>query len=163
MAASGKLAGILTEAMPDSDRVVLVVGVGLNLVRDPGRDRGLEKPAASLDELIGRRLGQEETLARLLPFLAARINAWEREGFAAIKPDLEARLWGVGEMVSARTGGGAAQGRIIGLGDGGELLLESEAGIVVAVSSAAALDWPAASGGTRAAPPPAREAPPPES
>ena len=142
MAGGGKLAGILAETMPASDHVALAVGVGLNLARDAGRDRGLEKPASSLEELAGFRLGQDEALVRLLPFLAARIGRWELEGFAAVRSDLAARLWGVGEMVSARTGGGAIRGVIIGLGDGGELLLESETGSATAVSSAAAVDWP---------------------
>jgi BirA family biotin operon repressor/biotin-[acetyl-CoA-carboxylase] ligase len=142
MAGDGKLAGILAEAMPASDRVALALGVGLNLIRDAGRDHDLEKPSASLEALAGFRLGREEALVRLLPFIAARIGRWGPGGFAAIRSDLAARMWGVGKTVSVRTGDGVVRGRISGLGDGGELLLELEAGGVRAVSSAAARDWP---------------------
>ena len=141
MTVRGKIAGILTESVPaESPPLRLVIGVGVNVVRDNRRDSLADAAIASLEDFTAGRPGQEELLGRLLPALAARIAAWEREGFPAIAKDMEAVLWGKGKQVRIRAETGSMTGRIAGLGPGGELLLAANDG-TVAVTSLSGIDW----------------------
>ncbi len=141
LAGGAKICGILTEARTGRDGTLgLVVGVGVNLGADTCRDAKAGRAIASIEALTGIRLHPEEALRRLLPRLAARITAWNRDGFAAVRKDFVARLWGIGQTATARTGGGRITGTILGLGENGELLLRGPDGGEMAVASAAALD-----------------------
>ncbi|MDR1533662.1 MAG: biotin--[acetyl-CoA-carboxylase] ligase [Planctomycetota bacterium] len=139
MTEKGKLAGILTEAFRTESRIGLIVGIGLNAAESAKRDRRIRE-AAAIGDFVDDCPGQEEILAKLLPFLAGRLSIWTRKGFSALKPDLESRLGNVGLPVRVRNAGGVMTGRISGLGDRGELLLDSESGTTVA-TSLAAIDW----------------------
>ncbi|MDR2392014.1 MAG: biotin--[acetyl-CoA-carboxylase] ligase [Planctomycetota bacterium] len=140
MTARGKMAGILTESIPAETSLLLVIGVGLNVSRDNRRDLLAGVATASIEDFSAERPGQEELLKRLLPFLAARITAWERKGYPAMAGDFGALLWGKGTEARIRTGSGSLSGRITGLGPGGELLLATNGGMV-AITSASGIDW----------------------
>ncbi|MDR1519916.1 MAG: biotin--[acetyl-CoA-carboxylase] ligase [Planctomycetota bacterium] len=139
MTERGKIGGILTESRSAGSGIRLVVGIGLNAGSRAGRGEEAGT-AASIADFAGSVPGQEDLLAGLLPFLAARIAAWNRGGFAAIRADLEARLWDPGTPVRVRSSAGILAGRIAGLGEEGELLLATRAGTISAASSSA-LDW----------------------
>jgi BirA family biotin operon repressor/biotin-[acetyl-CoA-carboxylase] ligase len=139
MTEKGKLAGILAEAFRMESRVKMIVGIGLNVAECAKRDRQIRE-AAAIGDFVDDCPGQEEILARLLPFLAGRLSIWTRKGFSALKSDLKSRLWNIGLPARIRTAGGVMIGRISGLGDRGELLLDSESGMT-AVASLAAIDW----------------------
>ncbi len=140
MAGGAKICGILTEAGPGRDgRIRLIVGIGVNVGADPGRDARAGIPTASIEGLAGIRIPPETVLERLLPFLASRITAWSRKGFAAVRADFTARMRGLGETVAVRSGGERLTGVVLGLGENGGLRLAGPDGREIVVTSAAAL------------------------
>lgn len=136
-----KICGILTEAPSARDGVAaLIVGIGVNLRDDPERDRRLGLATASMESASGERLLPSPLLPELLRHLERRIDAWNVGGFAAIMDDFLTRMWGMGVRLRVRTPSGPVYGRIAGMGENGELRLESETGDAIVVNSAAALD-----------------------
>lgn len=136
-----KICGILTEAPPARDGVAaLVVGAGVNLRDDPERDRRLGLSTASMESASGLRHLPFPLLPELLRHLERRIDAWNAGGFAAIMDDFLARMWGMGVRLRVRTPSGPVYGRVVGLGDNGELRLKSDNEEHIVVNSAAALD-----------------------
>lgn len=130
MVGDTKICGILAEGGQTPDGAFgLVIGIGVNLRRVPGRDHSLGRKTASVEDFAG----PVEDAATLLPILLAsletRISAWESGGFAALRPELERRLWGKGREISAKTAHGPTHGRVAGLGPQGELLLTPPASI----------------------------------
>ncbi len=139
------------------DALAVVAGIGVNLRHQPGRDEALGRETASVERCLGRVLAPEEALSALLPCLERRITAWQGGGFAAIRGDMEAALWGRGRAVRVRTRGAVAgagvvagavsgavsaavSGVIAGLGENGDLLVRAEGGEILAVGSVAALE-----------------------
>lgn len=140
LADDAKICGILAEGGPSADGGMgLVVGIGVNLHRVPGRDAAIGRATAAIDDYHPDPGDPRELLPSLLHCLVPRIDAWTRGGFAAIRDDLAACLWGVGKTVAAKTPTGTVQGTVAGLGDDGGLLLESD-GRAVTVASVTALD-----------------------
>ncbi len=136
-----KICGILIEGGAVADGgLALVAGIGVNVRRHSGRDAVIGRATATLEDCLGRVDAPEALLPPLLRFLALRITAWQRGGFAALRRDMDAALWGRGKPVRARTPGGTVDGVVAGLGENGELLVETEGGGVVSVQSLAALD-----------------------
>ena len=131
-----KLGGILLEGEDDGRGgcAWLVIGLGLNLASAPAPS---ETPyaAASLRSAADADIAPEAFLDRWLPGLAARLDAWAADGFAALRQDWLARAAGVGREVSLRLGreGGASvvRGRFADLGDDGAILLETAPGRLV--------------------------------
>lgn len=138
-----KICGILTEAVHRTeDRFGVVVGMGLNLRKMPGRDAALGRPTAALEDFANPESvgAAEELLPLLLENLEARISSWERGGFGAIRRDLEARFWGTGKAISVKTAKGKAEGIVAGLGAWGDLLMRSPDGMVTSVASVTAIE-----------------------
>lgn len=140
--AAGKICGILSESLASAEPPLrIVVGIGVNLARDGGRDGGLAVPVASVAGLTGVEHDPVLILPHLLACLENRIAIWEGGGFAALRRDYENALWGVGREVTVRRKDGRTAGIIGGVGGSGELLLRSGDGEEIAVSSVAALDF----------------------
>ena len=145
MADDAKICGILSESCAvRSGGTGVVIGIGVNLRRVPGRDAMLGRRTAAVEEYAAEPGDPVDLLPGLLGCLATRIAMWQAGGFAAIAPELRACQWGVGREVAAKTPAGVVRGRVAGLGEQGELLLAGAEGTVVRVSSVTALDgWDA--------------------
>lgn len=142
LADDGKICGILAEGGMTRDGAFgLVVGIGVNIRPAPGRDAALGRKTASLEDFTAGPAGEPaELLPPLLDNLQTRIAAWQAGGFAAIRTDLEKRLWGVGRGISAKTVHGRAEGIVEGLGENGELMLRGADNGLTAVASVSAIE-----------------------
>jgi BirA family transcriptional regulator, biotin operon repressor / biotin---[acetyl-CoA-carboxylase] ligase len=125
-----KLAGILTEAACDSERVEYVIlGIGLNLNYNvhemPAELRGR---ATSLAHLTGRALNRESVLRRLIQDLDRCYGELETSGFEALRPRWEARFIWRGRRVRVELGDQVLIGRAQGIEPGGALILEEDDG-----------------------------------
>lgn len=137
----GKICGILCEsASPPDGSLELVVGMGLNLADDPARNAAAGNRAASLEKALGARPAPDATLSAFLPRIARRINEWQESGFAGLHAEYAAMLWGRGERVRVRTGRETLWGVIDGVGRDGRLLLADDAGKILEISSAVAIE-----------------------
>ncbi|MEW6751418.1 MAG: biotin--[acetyl-CoA-carboxylase] ligase [Candidatus Latescibacterota bacterium] len=110
-----KVCGILAEGHGGA----LVVGVGLNVNMDAAEAASIDRPATSVQIETGREWPLEPLLARLLQAIAARLEAWERGGFAALREDWLGACAGLGEPVEAE----GLRGRLEGFGEHGEALV----------------------------------------
>lgn len=119
---SGKVAGVLLEMAAESDRVEWVVaGVGIN-VRPPGTR---ESGAGYLtDELPAKRAA--EAAAAVLDGIARAYRAWSTGGFGPLRADYERRhsLTGAEVTVSELDGSVRAFGPVVGVDEGGRLLVQ---------------------------------------
>lgn len=141
LAGDAKICGILTEGgKTPAGGFGLVVGIGVNLHGVAGRDRMFGRATAAIDDFVPGPFDPERLLPELLDCLSRRVDAWRRSGFAAVRADLTAMQWGVGREVSAKTVRGRANGKVAGLGENGELLLDNEAGERFVVSSVSAIE-----------------------
>ncbi|MCL2001341.1 MAG: biotin--[acetyl-CoA-carboxylase] ligase, partial [Planctomycetes bacterium] len=141
MIGDAKICGILAETKPEpGGRLRLIVGMGVNVGIDPDRDAKAGTRTASIEEWVGIRFSPVEILDRLLPFLAIRINSWNRAGFAAIRNDFTTCMRGVGETVRVRLRGEDMTGVILGLAENGGLRLLEPGGREIIAAGVSALD-----------------------
>jgi BirA family biotin operon repressor/biotin-[acetyl-CoA-carboxylase] ligase len=126
-----KAGGMLTEARVDADQIRdLVFGLGLN-VNSPqsGWPSDLSRRAVSLAELAGREIDMNRLTAALIGrVLLAYERFTDGEHF-----DTFAELWNKydvlrGREVTLSEGGRKRRGRVLGVDDGGSLLLRDERG-----------------------------------
>jgi BirA family transcriptional regulator, biotin operon repressor / biotin---[acetyl-CoA-carboxylase] ligase len=120
MVDAAKLGGILVETRSDGDSGTRAVfGIGINCRRDPRLAARLGRPLAALDELIApsRNLVIREVARSLL----AALERFERDGFAALRPQWERMHAHAGQRLRVRLAGGRSlSGIAAGLaGDGG--------------------------------------------
>lgn len=139
-AGDAKICGILLEGGTFGGELAVVAGIGVNLRSRPELDAALGRATSSVERCLGHAPAPECALPPLLRCLEGRIAAWGRGGFAAIREDMEAALWGRGRPVRARMRGGAVDGVVAGLGENGELLVRRDGGDVLAVGSVTALE-----------------------
>lgn len=128
MLSGKKLAGILTELV--SERRTAVVGIGVNLRRDPAMPAELRKTAVSLEEA-----GFVPPAPRaLIRETVARLDRAVYEQGALLRPDAErtralnARSCLTGRRVTRRADGGEVAGTATGIAPDGALLLRGEDG-----------------------------------
>jgi BirA family transcriptional regulator, biotin operon repressor / biotin---[acetyl-CoA-carboxylase] ligase len=128
-----KLAGILLEAEAvASDRLAIVVGIGINVVAAP---EGMPTPATSLAAL-GVHIGAEELFATLSDQWAEFRALWDNgRGFDEIR-----RLWleravGLGQRVSIQSGGSTLEGTFDTIDETGCMLVRTPGGGRVSISA----------------------------
>ena len=127
-----KVSGILIESGPQSNGGLwLAIGVGINLSQAP---QDLPYPATALAAHLRADAATptpEAALARLAGLMAARVDQWRDEGFAAVRRDWLGRAAGMGQPCTARMGDGSAvTGVAEGLDIDGALLLRMDDGQV---------------------------------
>lgn len=122
-AGSLKLAGVLTEAVWQGDRLTgAVLGMGIN-VRVDFRGSPLEGQATSLETLCGRRLERAELLARLM----SRLDYWQAQfGSEGLFLAWRARL----KLPRTAIQINGLRGIPVDVGQDGALLLRDAAGAV---------------------------------
>lgn len=132
LADGAKLAGILLESERLDDRVVVVVGIGVNVVAAP---EGLPYPATSLAAL-GVDLTAEEVFSRLSDAWVGYEGLWdEGRGLDAIR-----RLWlghaaGLGAPVALKIGEKVLRGTFESIDEDGRLVVRRIDGAAEAVSA----------------------------
>ncbi len=125
-----KLAGVLVEgSLRGAELAWVVLGVGIN-VRGLSAPEGLEGVATTLRALRrGEDLSRCDVLAAVCSRLEARLDAYERDGFASLHADLTTRCETIGARVTTELATGVAEA----LADDGALLVRTDDGRVVAV------------------------------
>ncbi|MFT4175055.1 MAG: biotin--[acetyl-CoA-carboxylase] ligase [Luteolibacter sp.] len=118
-----KLGGILVEAGKD----FAVVGIGLNLNTSefPAEVAGI---ATSLKLETGQEISRPEVLAKIIRHFAHRHTQIGAE-FPELLTKVRERCVLTGQQVTLSTADGPRQGKIEGIGPGGELLLRDENGL----------------------------------
>jgi len=118
-----KLAGILIETVAAGDVRFAVIGIGINVLPRPGD--GLRTPPAALAEVLPLMDAPAALHAVVFPLVQA-IQRFEREGFAPLRSDFNARDALSGLAVSCTDG---VQGTARGVDDAGALLVHTSAGL----------------------------------
>ena len=122
-----KLAGILCEVEPraNEDGVAVALGVGVNLMAVPA---GVLN-ATDLASWMGGTPDAADVLVPLLTALGERLARLRAGGVPALREEWEACAHGLGEVVTARSGGAVVRGTAVGLDDDGALLVREGATI----------------------------------
>jgi BirA family biotin operon repressor/biotin-[acetyl-CoA-carboxylase] ligase len=125
-----KVGGILVETTVAGDRIAsFVFGNGLNLDWPAAEmPADLVATAASLGEVLGRPVDRVELLGRLLAALQVELAAVER-GRSPVER-YRAACATLGRDVRVETAGRVVEGRAVGIGEHGALLVESAEGTV---------------------------------
>lgn len=123
-----KAGGILVESMlatRDGDRMIAVIGFGLNIVHIPELDR----PVTSLN-LHGKQASAEFIRAALAECCDTWLDRWdEGRGFTLVREQWLARGGAAGEPITINTGHGRVTGTYQGLGATGSLLVQTANGL----------------------------------
>jgi len=125
-----KLAGILTEAACDGERVEYVIlGIGVNLnYRVDAMPEALRQGATSIADLTAESVSRESVLVRLIQDLDRCYGELEESGFIALQPRWEAHFGWRGKKVRVELGDETLLGRALGIDREGALVLEDEHG-----------------------------------
>jgi BirA family transcriptional regulator, biotin operon repressor / biotin---[acetyl-CoA-carboxylase] ligase len=125
-----KLAGILTEAACDAQRVEYVIlGIGLNVnYRAATMPDELRPRATSMADLTGEDISRESVLVRLIQDLDRCYGELEETGFDALQPRWEAHFGLRGQLVRVELGDQVITGRALGIDREGALLVQEEHG-----------------------------------
>lgn len=123
-----KLAGILTEAACDTERVQYVIlGIGLNVnYRAEAMPETLRRRATSMADAAGEKLSRETVLVRLIHDLDRCYGELEESGFAALRPRWEEHFGLRGRRVRVELGAQTIIGRAQGIDSQGALILETD-------------------------------------
>jgi len=123
-----KLAGILTEAACDTERVQYVIlGIGLNVnYRAEAMPETLRRRATSMADMAGEKLSRETVLVRLIHDLDRCYGELEESGFAALRPRWEEHFGLRGRRVRVELGSQTIIGRAQGIDSKGALILETD-------------------------------------
>lgn len=124
-----KLGGILCEGRWAGATPQFVVGFGLNVRAQPWPSE-LAAIATSIEQAAGERRDRVALLAAVLHALEPCLEAFARDGFAAVRDRYEAACVSLGTVVAVSVDGGRARRhvRAIGLDHDGALLVQGEAG-----------------------------------
>lgn len=121
-----KLAGILAEVVGEWTTIqTMVIGIGVN-ANIERKDLSPELPAASLHDLLGRKLDLNRLAASILKYLEQGLKEFEQDGFAPLRELWLERALGIGRECAIEKGGQVYRGIIRGIAPDGELLVEAE-------------------------------------
>lgn len=123
-----KLAGILTEAACDAQRIAYVIlGIGVNLnYHADAMPETLRRRATSIAQVTMQAVSREAVLARLIQDLDRCYGELEDGGFIALRARWEAHFGLLGKRVQVEFGGGTLNGRALGIDPEGALLVEED-------------------------------------
>jgi len=154
----GKVAGVLLEMAAEADAVEwVVVGVGLNVRRDPASpsvestapestapESAAPDTAAFLSDAWGE-IRIASAVAAVLDGISEVYAEWLAAGFAGLRGEYESRLSLLGESVTVRDRDGMVRGSgvVVGVDAGGRLRLASAAGESVIAAGEVTLREPA--------------------
>jgi BirA family biotin operon repressor/biotin-[acetyl-CoA-carboxylase] ligase len=129
--AQGKLGGVLIEAQGDMlGPSAVVIGIGLNCLLPEPLAQRIDQPACALDELCAELPERNRLLALLLGELATVLGQFGEGGFAPLRDEWERRHIHRDQPVELHLADGSVVAGIArGVGDGGELRLETAQGM----------------------------------
>lgn len=132
-----KVCGILTEIAAEWDKVHhLILGIGINVNQtEADLPADLRGSAGSLRLASGGRVSRHHLCVALLDEFARRYPAFQRDGFAAVRADWLRRSVTIGQHVTARSAAGTVSGIADGVDADGALLIRTENGATVRVTS----------------------------
>lgn len=121
----GKLGGILVEAVPGGEGSAVVCGVGINTRLTPDARAAIDQPVTDVATLAALPPSRTTLLAALLVELAATMERFALEGFAAFRDAWLARHAYQGEAVRVLLADARrVDGRAVGIDEDGALLVE---------------------------------------
>ncbi|HEX5363363.1 MAG TPA: biotin--[acetyl-CoA-carboxylase] ligase [Gallionella sp.] len=131
LCAQGKLGGVLLEAQGDMlGPSAVVVGIGLNCHLPESLVRQIDQPACALDELCAALPPRNRLLALLLLELSAVLSQFGRDGFGPFRGEWERyHLYQDRPVQLCMADGSVVSGIARGVGEVGELLLETAQGL----------------------------------
>ena len=140
IAGDGKLGGILTETRTLPGGLIMVVtGLGLNLQLDPQAAHGVAaeggRQVVDLLGFAGAVPCRNKLAARLIDGLCATLVAFEVNGFSACLGRWSQIDWLLGRSITVETPSTRIRGTGAGISDDGALLVITEAGEVVRITS----------------------------
>lgn len=115
-----KLGGVLIEALPGSGG--LVIGIGLNLLRDAAWSAEITQPFAALAD-AGQPPDRELALGTILARLAFQLDRFAAEGFQSQRESWQARNALAGREVEIIGEGSTLGGTCLGVAEDGALQL----------------------------------------
>lgn len=120
-----KVAGILCQSATDAAGLVFYIGIGINVnFSHDALPRDLRHPATTIAQENGSPIEPESLVGPLTDRLAQLLPLLEREGFAPLLPELQARLAWLHQQVTAEVDGeGSISGELCGVSPEGHLLL----------------------------------------
>lgn len=127
--AGAKLGGILVETRIEADGVIAVIGAGLNYRSIPGLSSRLRRPTVSLEDLAQALPARELLVGRIATELMAVLDAFDAQGFAALRSEWESMHAHSGQRLRMRL----ADGRVVagmdaGVADDGAMRLRTRVG-----------------------------------
>jgi len=127
----GKLGGVLIEAQGDMyGPSAVVIGIGLNCSLPTVLERAITQPAVSLKQLCVKPPTRDQLLAAVLQELAAVLDEFARDGFAALRGEWERYHAQQDLPIQLQMPDGSiVEGIARGVGDNGELRLETAQGM----------------------------------
>ena len=127
----GKLGGVLIEAQGDMyGPSAVVIGIGINCSLPTVLERAITQPAVSLRQLCVKPPTRDQLLAAVLQALAAVLDEFARDGFAALRGEWERYHAQQDLPIQLQMPDGSiVEGIARGVGDNGELRLETAQGM----------------------------------
>lgn len=127
----GKLGGVLIEAQGDMlGPSAVVIGIGLNCTLPDNLARQISQPASALDEVCAAPPARNRLLAALLQELARVLRQFAQGGFAPFREEWEQFHAYQNKPVGLHMPDGSTiSGIARGVGDNGELCLETAQGV----------------------------------
>jgi len=131
MFAGRKLGGILVESVGESrGPSTVVVGIGINVRRSQAVQVPLGRPVTELAEIRADLPSRSVLLGESLAQLAAVLETFERQGFAAFRADwMRLHAQQDARIRVALPAGAAKEGVALGVDENGALLLRTDAGV----------------------------------
>jgi BirA family biotin operon repressor/biotin-[acetyl-CoA-carboxylase] ligase len=132
-----KIVGILLEMVAGFDRIdYIVAGIGINVNnRLDSLSPEVREHSATLIELTGENSSHSLLLARLLAELSEGYQTFMHAGFGAFYDEYLQRLANMGEPALVRRESGEIAGTCVGITAQGELLLKTESGGIMPITS----------------------------
>ncbi len=130
-----KIAGILAESVTQgADFAGMALGIGVNLNLDESIVRQIERPATSLNLLLGKKVSVESFRKGLLDGFFASYESFMREGFAIIRREYLGRCEFLGHDIEVRHQQSLIQGIALDVDDEGALRLQCPGGEIRTVA-----------------------------
>ncbi len=131
LAGDRKLAGVLAETASEAGRVIgAVVGIGANLAMTAEDLARIDRPAASLNLVLGRPVDRDGLLEAILQEFERGYAAFMEEGFASIRAEFLARTPFLGRSISVHSLQSWITGTACDITDDGSLVVVTPQGRV---------------------------------
>lgn len=122
-----KLAGVLLEGVTGESGIKVIVGVGLNLAPSQQLQNAVGRPVAGLAQFIGSRaFDRNRLLSDLLSRLVKVCCEFEQRGFAGFTGRWREFDALSGRAIQLEQQGAGIEGTMLGVDEGGALLLEQD-------------------------------------